>query len=182
MSNRRRGNLFGPSPGWGFRGSNSIPPQQDFAVQPPTSPASTEEESEDSNASRSFSSNLSEEGSDRAGATRAILFEFVHTGNGLTPANGGRIGCPILYHENQSVHRDNFIYHARRTALDAFNIPGMTDDVDITMYAIWNQGADQVSTLVTDNNQFQRCIALMEKRKNVDRFQLIYVGHIVNGD
>jgi hypothetical protein len=58
----------------------------------------------------------------------------------------------------------------------------MTDDVDITMYAIWNQGADQVSTLVTDNNQFQRCIALMEKRKNVDRFQLIYVGHIVNGD
>ena len=115
-------------------------------------------------------------------AQRSILVEFVPTGSGLNPTTGGRVGIPMWYDYNNT--DVTFIERARQAALNGeFGIqPGMTTTTPITMYAVWNQGHESVSSHVGNLVEFQRCGLLMERRNCSDRFQLVYVGHHVNGN
>ena len=115
-------------------------------------------------------------------AQRFVLVEFVPTGSGFNPSAGGRVGGPLRYDYNDT--QVTFIRKARRAAINGeFGIqPGMTTTTLITMYAVWNQGHESVSSLVGNLVEFQRCGLLMEQRNYQDRFQLVYVGHNVNGN
>jgi len=115
-------------------------------------------------------------------AQRSILVEFVPTGSGLNLPTGGRVGIPMWYDYNDT--DATFIGRARQAALNGeFGIqPGMTTTTLITMYAVWNQGHESVSSHVGNLVEFQRCGLLMERRNCSDRFKLVYVGHYVNGN
>jgi hypothetical protein len=168
--------------------SNSPPPGTQFPVQSPNSAGDDYDE-----ILEPTSSTQATRGEATPPISLPILVEFAHTGNGLTLPTGGRIGGPIFYLADHSDNRQDFIEEARRTVLSrtynmlgSYGIPGMTADmnidVDIEMYAVWTQGSDQVSSLVTDGFEFDRCRLLMETRGNIDRFQLVYVGHNFNGN
>ena len=115
-------------------------------------------------------------------AQRFVLVEFVPTGSGFNPPTGGRVGGPFWYDYNDT--EVTFIRKARLAAINGeFGIqPGMTTTTLITMYAVWNQGHESVSSLVGSLAEFQRCGLPMEQRNHQDRFQLVYVGHNVNGN
>lgn len=69
---------------------------------------------------------------------------------------------------------DAFMGRARQAAArEVFGPSSMREATRTILYAVWDQGSGEVSTLVKNDAMFESCIALM-KRKWKDRFRLGY--------